>query len=113
MIDSMNGWVSGNGGTILHIFGDSVVDYSIWPPFEIRRIYFDKPDHGWAFTTRSFWNRGIQYNYVTVYEFKNNSWTEYYLTLSGIGTYIDFTPLGDGYISTTENLYHFNKSRQT
>lgn len=113
MIDSTEGWVSGVGGTILHIKGDSVTDYSIYPPFEMRHIYFDKPDHGWALCTRSFWNQGIQYDYVTLYEFKNNSWSEYYLTLGGIATGIDFTPSGEGYITTTENLYHYNKSNQS
>lgn len=113
MINSTEGWVSGVGGTILHIKGDSVTDYSIYPPFEMRHIYFDKPDHGWALCTRSFWNQGIQYNYVTLYEFKNNTWAEYYLTLGGIATGIDFTPPGEGYISTTENLYHYNKSYQS
>lgn len=108
MIDSTEGWASGEGGTILHILGDSVIAYSIYP-YEITRIYFDRKDHGWAFTTHSYWKQNIQYYYGTVYEFINNKWSEH-STLDGIMTDINFTPLGEGYISSSSNLYHFNKS---
>lgn len=109
MIDSTNGWVSGSGGTILHIIGDSVIDYSIYPPFEIRHIYFDKPNHGWALTTRSFWDQGVQYYYGTVFEYKNDKWSEH-SSVNGIPNDITFTPSGEGYIATSVNLFHFNKS---
>jgi photosystem II stability/assembly factor-like uncharacterized protein len=108
MIDSTDVWASGEGGTILHISGDSVKAYSIYP-YEISHIYFDRKDHGWALTTNSYWIQDVQYYYGTVYEFKNNQWLQH-STLNGIMTDINFTPSGEGYISSSVNLFHFNKS---
>lgn len=113
VVDSNNIWISGSGGTILHLIGDSIVTYLIDVPFDLQNIYMDKPNHGWAVCTRSFWNQGIQSYYGTIYEFKNNQWTEHPFSVDGIISDIGFTPSGEGYMSSSENLYHLSKVRNS
>ena len=109
MIDSANGWVAGSSGTLLHIVGNKVEDNSLPVLFDFNRVYFDKPDHGWAFGIEQLSSSDSTFWIGDVYEYKNNKWSKH-SELNGFLTDINFTPSGQGYISGSDNLFHFNQS---